>query len=684
MIAFLWSVAVEGLAAFVVLALLPSDIENRVWLVYSTPRLVMMSVVLVSSAVCITDTRAFPIVRRKRPLVLAHVAKLFCCPLASLGLWAISLGTIVLVLAGSLALPVGRTGMLLRRALPLSAWGCLVALEVTWMQRRLGGAGLRQTGRWILDGLDDLAGRARAWLAIPAIPLVGAVLCAAFLLGSLVARSGFPSGYAGLFTLMSEMITSNSFHLPEHVPYYGPGGIPFAYPPLGLYLMALVTGVLHVPEFTYLRYAPVVFSLLAMLPFYGVLRILAGRDRPADNALPVGSTNALALANAEAGLGVLLLALSPRLFMAQGEAAGATRALGFLFSMCAVYCVVRLSESGGVAVWAWSGLTVLAVALTILSHLNYLAFEIAVFGALVLSGEKTLLPFWKRLGLLLAAGLGGILLASPWWGTLASRYGVGVILNAAFSHGNLSAPSLSDFLQRMVDSLTPLYRSPFLGAGLVLGFIYHLSTRRWFFPLAILGVLALSLGDWLVAPFAAAMAAEILVELARLVLARTKEFSYRFKALPAAGFLLLVLAAACYNSTRQIESISPVIVESTQAAADWLRENTPDRERYLFFTASADEAEWLPWLARRTPVAGSWGAEWKGDFGDQLNSLNEVSACASRSSQSCVDGLIQRLYPGVLIASRQRVDSNLVPVLSGQTGWKQVYENSDYIVWERD
>jgi hypothetical protein len=51
----------------------------------------------------------------------------------------------------------------------------------------------------------------------------------------------YPMGYAGLYNEISDAILENSFFLPMRIPYYGPNGIPFAYPPLAFYLEALIT-----------------------------------------------------------------------------------------------------------------------------------------------------------------------------------------------------------------------------------------------------------------------------------------------------------------------------------------------------------------------------------------------------------------------------------------------------------
>ena len=67
-----------------------------------------------------------------------------------------------------------------------------------------------------------------------AILLTGALVRLAAVLGA-----DFPAGDGGLFATMIEDIRAASFGLPAFTSYNG-GDIPFAYPPLGLYLGALV------------------------------------------------------------------------------------------------------------------------------------------------------------------------------------------------------------------------------------------------------------------------------------------------------------------------------------------------------------------------------------------------------------------------------------------------------------
>jgi len=78
----------------------------------------------------------------------------------------------------------------------------------------------------------------------------------------------FPSGFAGLYVLMSELIVNNNFQIPQYIPYYGPGGIPFAYPPIGPYLLAVVSTLFHISIINYLRFVPPFIMLLSIIPIY--------------------------------------------------------------------------------------------------------------------------------------------------------------------------------------------------------------------------------------------------------------------------------------------------------------------------------------------------------------------------------------------------------------------------------
>ena len=88
----------------------------------------------------------------------------------------------------------------------------------------------------------------------------------------------FPSGDGGLFWVMAADLRSSGF-VPPAFTGYNTGDIPWVYPPLGLYLLALVGGGLE-----WLRILPAVFAIATLPAFWLLARALVS-DRAALVAL---------------------------------------------------------------------------------------------------------------------------------------------------------------------------------------------------------------------------------------------------------------------------------------------------------------------------------------------------------------------------------------------------------------
>ena len=104
------------------------------------------------------------------------------------------------------------------------------------------------------------------------------------LLGALVriapvAGAGFPVGDGGMFYVMVREIQRAGMAIPATTAYDG-AGIPFAYPPLGLWLMALAGNVLPVPLLDLFQWWPVVCAILMLPVFYLLARRLLGSWLP--------------------------------------------------------------------------------------------------------------------------------------------------------------------------------------------------------------------------------------------------------------------------------------------------------------------------------------------------------------------------------------------------------------------
>src|SRR5512138_1749943 len=93
----------------------------------------------------------------------------------------------------------------------------------------------------------------------------------AVLFGALVrfaptALAGWPINDGGMFLVLMEELKASQFALPAFTAYNGVG-IPFAYPPLALYLGAALSS-LGIPTVELLRWLPALASTLSILAFY--------------------------------------------------------------------------------------------------------------------------------------------------------------------------------------------------------------------------------------------------------------------------------------------------------------------------------------------------------------------------------------------------------------------------------
>jgi hypothetical protein len=164
-------------------------------------------------------------------------------------------------------------------------------------------------------------------------PMVAmAILYAVFVRGLPVVTAGFPLGDGGLFEVMAGEIRRNDFLLPAFTSYNG-GAIPFAYPPVGLYLLAVIPGD---PIFTE-RWLPLLISLATIPVGWRIATQFTGERR--------------------ASIAAFLFALTPAAYQWLIMGGGVTRGVATLLSMLAVLALLErrpgwMVVAGGAAVLA--------------------------------------------------------------------------------------------------------------------------------------------------------------------------------------------------------------------------------------------------------------------------------------------------------------------------------------------
>jgi hypothetical protein len=472
-------------------------------------------------------------------------------------------------------------------------------------------------------------------------------------------RYSFPMGYAGMFAQMAEQIAAANFVLPMEIPYYGPGGIPFVYPPLAHYLFAFALKF-GFPLWAYLRLAPAFFTLLAFVAFYFFAKELTG-------------SKVVAL------VATCLAACAPPVFYTHIWAAGVVRgvALGLCFAGLLFYLRAMRQFSWGVFVLAG-----ISLGLLLMTHLLYVLFA-ALIGAALLFSEFNWRRFWFSAGILLLA----FLVATPWLGIIFSRHGLESFLAASSSHRNLDffAMLLQDTASAWMflsENLTSLVGNWFLLALSLLGLALLLAKKKFQLPLMILLVLLMGEAS-IFLPLLTSLLAAVFVDWALKVffLAQGKLTSLRL-AFAAFSFLsITIIIFALIDSVKNIVIFEPEIDAHSIVMAQFVRAHTDGAQTYLYI-GRINEAEWFPYLLERAPIFALWGSEWKGIYAEQLQVLIDLRACQNEKSWYCIQNLLTQheTDPDLLIGPNR---SWLETQIKDTRAWNLIYSNERYLVWER-
>ncbi len=425
----------------------------------------------------------------------------------------------------------------------------------------------------------------------------------------MVARADFPVYDGGLFSVMASEIAAEGFALPRFTSYNG-GDVPFAYPPLGLYVTALVARATGWPVLAVVQWLPLVVSLLAVAAFAALARRLLPSPRAAVLAAVVFP----------------LLPYSSQWVIMGG---GVTRAFGFLFALLAAVAVADAASRPSPVRIALAGL---AAAGAVLSHPEFGVFALLGVVLVPLLGARGRARFAVPAMVAPAA----LLLAAPWWATVVARFGIAPFRAAASStpfdlRGLVAAAAVFPF------TAEPYLR--LLGVLGILGTLLLAATGRALVPAWLLLTLAAIPRNGatpLTVPLALA-AAVCLDELLLPAAAHAGERSGRRRAAVAAPLVLGVWVfgyAALENRVllEQADVLLPVLSAGEREVALWAAEHTPEQSSFLIVTTTSEAqrdplVEWFPALARRTSVATAQGGEWIGRFGERAALNARIKAC---------------------------------------------------------
>ncbi|TAM75356.1 MAG: hypothetical protein EPN50_02890 [Chloroflexota bacterium] len=441
---------------------------------------------------------------------------------------------------------------------------------------------------------------------------VGAVLRA-----GPVATHDWPLQDGGLFYRMIGEVLANGLRSPATTTYNA-AGIPFAYPPLAIWLAAALEGITSWSRADIMRLLPATFSIMQVPALYLLARELLGDRR-------------------HAAVASLIFAVEPFAFFIYDTGGGLTRSLGSLLAILAVWQGVRMLRSGSRT--ALSATAVLA-GLAALSHPESGPFVAIALGLAFLIDERH--P--RAAVRLVTAAIGAGLVSSAWWLSVLLAHGPAPLLSALSGTPHDLVASLVVFL------FGYLLRGPLgiIGAVALLGEVQVVASRRPYLFVWLLAVCVLDLRFAPVAgtvPMSMLVAVGVLDVVAPMAIRATSMFrsgSAMAGGSAAVGVVIAAIVLAGLGSSVGTYDRNAALTSADRGAMSWTAENQPAGRAFVVLGASPwgsdDVAEWFPALADRRSLTTSQGLEWVpgGAHARESQAEDALRACQPRIADGCL------------------------------------------------
>jgi hypothetical protein len=466
-----------------------------------------------------------------------------------------------------------------------------------------------------------------------------------------------PLGFAGLFVFMADLLGKNHFIPPETVPLYGPGGIPYAYPFLGFYLLAGARAIGISTEF-YLRFVPPLFTIFSFIIFYCIIRVFSNNRFVAI-------------------VGTLLAASSPVVYLYHATSSGVVRAIALFLSLLTIlafFCGLKQHMK-----WWDLLLAGIFLGLTIMIHLTYAVF--AVLSLVVIAVYRFKGNILQIIRTLTKVAIVAVIISSPWWLMVISRYGTGILLRLWQTHRSLI---LEDIILNPVGFFKSIYglfnfENPYLvGAG-ILSAAIMVSNNRAFLPIWWF-IVAIGVGES--QRFSAFFAAWLTAELFNMFI-EAKNLTSNAKFRLALGLSILI-GIGFLPLLQTIHRQQSVLTDELLSTATWFQQHTSSDSGFLDLNTDDKTGEWLPYLTQRESVSAPWGSEWTDKVLTQpALYYKEVGNCISMQSLSCIESIIRahRLNVNyILIPSAQ---TTLIESLTKDSNYMVVFNNGQFKIFYR-
>lgn len=483
------------------------------------------------------------------------------------------------------------------------------------------------------------------------------------------ALARFPINDGGMFLSMAEELSSNGYRLPVETGYNGLN-IPYAYPPLGLYLAAGLSDVGRLPVLDVFLWLPPFLSLLAIPAFF----LLARMQLPD---------------NLHAALATLFFALTPGSYDWHVMGGGVTRAPGMLFLLLALFFMMRLFRESE---WKFLPAAILFCSLAVLSHPE-VGLQTAGFSAVlwVFLGRT-------RRGILNAVlvVIGVLLLTSPWWATVIAQNGTAPFLSALQTGGHAA--------QTWLVALPGLFSTaefiPLLPLLWLAGIIYVAKKKQWLlivlvvFPVFVDPRSATSMAHITLSMIAAFGFMDAIPLLAKRLFPHMTGISMQREGLLAASVIAVLLLVECGLANYRL--INTTLTAEERRAMTWLEGHLPSNQDFMIltgrtFSMSDPVQEWFPVFSGQHSQTTLQGLEWTlgSKFQARLLDLASLQSC---STLECLDSFEQRTGLSSSYIWLKQVDPdnshnrnlmNLASAIRSSSNYQLVYESESILVFQK-
>ena len=421
-----------------------------------------------------------------------------------------------------------------------------------------------------------------------------------------------PFRLGGLFIAFAGEIAAHDFRFPVQISYYSASGIPFAYPPLGFYVEAVLLKLFPGQIFAVANLLPPMVSILALFLAARFFYRWAG-------GWNLRSLSALAA-----------YALLPNAFYNQIEAAGLAEAFGSLalvvyFELLFAYQAARSFKA---AFFAGLGL-----ALCVLSAPGsalgaaLISIVLVLDTLLTVRWTETTRPYLQ----LFCIGVTGLAFSAPYWLSVILHHGLGIFFTPIGMQYELSEQVT--FLRRLranwfTYSAIQLDGVYFWSIAILLGVGWLIWKRQHFLPLAVLALFSIPRENAWVTAFPAALliahgVADLLIPTIKplpvlTLVSRTRIMWVVF------GLILYSMASHAFDLIdlqvhNEYWKIRPFQIEALYEA----REIIPSFGQVIVI-GNPGLREWSPYLLQREVLNTEFGLEWEPDEYHQIISTNQA------------------------------------------------------------